>query len=157
MDKEMKMLRITFVLLAMLVLPLAQAADDGLISKQSPHSVSITLDRLEAVLKTKGITIFRRVDHAAGAKKVGMELRPTQLLIFGNPKLGSPLMQSNQTVGIDLPMKALAWEDADGQVWLTYNDPAWTAARHSIADRDEVITNMSGALDTFTNKAVEVK
>lgn len=151
------MLRITLVLLSLLVLPMVQAADNGLISKKSPYSVSETLDRLEAVVKKKGITIFVRVDHTAGAKKVGMELRPTQLLIFGNPKLGSPLMQSNQKVGIDLPMKALAWQDENGQVWLTYNDPAYMAGRHAISDREEVITKMSGALNKLTNKALEAK
>lgn len=151
------MLRIGFVLLSLLVLPMAQAADNGLISKKSPYSVSETLNRLEAVVKKKGITIFTRIDHAAGAKKVGKELRPTQLLIFGNPKLGSPLMQSNQKVGIDLPMKALAWQDDNGQVWLTYNNPSHMAGRHAITDREKVITKMSGALNKMTNKALEAK
>ena len=155
--KEMNMLRIAIVLISLLALPMVQAADNGLISKQSSYSVSETLDRLEEVLKKKGITIFTRIDHAAGARKVGAELRPTQLLIFGNPKLGSPLMQSNQHVGIDLPMKALAWQDSSGQVWLTYNDPAHMAGRHMITDREKVIAKMSGALNKLTNKALEVK
>lgn len=149
------MLRIAIVLLSLLILPTAQAADDGLISKKSNYSVSATLDRLEALLKKKGITVFIRIDHATGAENAGMQLRPTQLLIFGNPKLGSPLMQSNQTVGIDLPMKALAWQDADGQVWLTYSDPARAAARHAITDRAEVIAKMSGALNKLTSKAIK--
>ena len=105
-------------------------AEDGLVSVASQHSVKDTLDRLEADLKAKGITVFARIDHAAGAASVAMSLRPTELLIFGNPKAGTPLMQSNQTIGIDLPLKILGWEDAGGKVWITYNDPAWLARRH---------------------------
>ena len=143
---------LTAALLSLGVLSAAQAGD-GLITKKSHHSVTVTLDRLEAILKEKGITIVTRWSHDAGAKKADLPLRPTELLIFGNPKLGTPLMISNQTVGIDLPMKALAWEDAKGQVWLTYNDPAYFAARHGIKDRDAVVAKMQGALAKFTDKA----
>src|SRR5271170_3320447 len=104
--------------------------EDGLVSVASKYSVKDTLDRLEANLKAKDITVFARIDHAAGAASVAMPLRPTELLIFGNPKAGTPLMQSSQTIGIDLPLKILAWQDAAGQVWLTYNDPGWLARRH---------------------------
>ncbi|HEV3177113.1 MAG TPA: DUF302 domain-containing protein [Stellaceae bacterium] len=105
---------------------------DGLITIASNHSVKETLDRLEASLKAKAITVFARIDHAAGAKSVGMELRPTELLIFGNPKAGTPLMQADQTIGLDLPLKALAWQDAAGKVWLTYSGVAWLAHRHRL-------------------------
>lgn len=140
--------------LLVLAVSVAQAADNGLIVKSSPHSVGATLDRLEQVLTKKGIRLFARVDHSANAKGAGLELRPTQLLIFGNPKLGTPLMNSNQTVGIDLPMKALAWQDADGKVWLGYNDPQYMATRHGIADRAEVVKKMQGALNKMTDAAI---
>src|SRR5271167_4015829 len=107
-------------------------AEDGLVSVASKYSVKDTLDRLEADLKAKGITVFARVDHAAGAASVAMPLRPTEVLIFGNPKAGTPLMQANQTIGIDLPLKVLGWQDADGKVWLTYNDVSWLARRHHL-------------------------
>lgn len=96
-------------------------------------SVKETIDRLEADLRTKDITVFARIDHAAGAASVGMPLRPTELLIFGNPKAGTPLMQSSQTIGIDLPLKILAWQDADRKVWLTHNDPSWLSRGHHLA------------------------
>ena len=128
--------------------------EKGLVSKKSPHSVAVTLDRLEAVLKEKSVTIATRWSHDAGAAKAGIALRPTELLIFGNPKLGSHFFTSQQTAGIDLPMKALAWQDEAGQVWLTYNDPAYIAGRHGIEDRDEIVQKMSKALDMFSNAAV---
>src|SRR5580704_18845486 len=105
-------------------------SDNGLITVPSAHSVKDALDRLEAHVKSKGMIVFARIDHAASAKEVGLALRPTVLLIFGNAKAGTPLMQAHQTIGIDLPLKVLAWEDAAGKVWLSYNDPAWLAARH---------------------------
>ena len=129
------------------------ASDNGLIKKKSAHSVSVTLDRLEKILKSKGIGIAVRWNHSAKAKSVGMELRPTEILIFGNPKMGTPLMQSNQEIGIDLPMKALAYQDADGQVWLVYNDPAYLKKRHGITDKDAVFAKMTGALNAMTDKA----
>ncbi len=132
------------------------AADskDGMIVKASANSVSVTMDRLEQVIKKKGVTVFLRLDHAKGAKKVGNDLRPTQLLVFGSPKLGSPLMISNQTIGIDLPLKAVVWEDADGKVWLAYNDPAYLSNRHNIKDRAPVFAKMTKVLNKFTNFAV---
>jgi uncharacterized protein (DUF302 family) len=104
----------------------------GLVSVQSHHSVKATIDRLEAALTAAGVTVFARIDHAAGAASVAMPIRPTELLIFGNPRAGTPLMQAAQTTGIDLPLKVLAWEDAGGAVWVTYNDPAWLARRHGL-------------------------
>ncbi|HYL33860.1 MAG TPA: DUF302 domain-containing protein, partial [Stellaceae bacterium] len=107
-------------------------ADNGLISVQSRASVRETLDRLLAALAARKLTIFARVDHAAGAASVGLTLRPTEVVIFGNPQGGTALMQDQQTAGIDLPLKALVWQDADGKVWLGYNDPAWIAQRHGL-------------------------
>lgn len=126
---------------------------DGLVKMKSEHSVTVTMDRLENILKKKGITIAVRWNHSAKAKKVGIELRDTEVLIFGNPKLGSHLMTAEQTAGIDLPLKALAWKDASGQVWLAYNDPAYIAKRHHITDRAEVVKKMSNALAAMTAKA----
>lgn len=131
----------------------AALAHSGLIVKPSAHGVTETLDRLEAVLKKKGVTVFARVDHAAGAKKAGLALAPTQVLIFGNPKLGTPLMQSKRAIGIDLPLKVLAWKDGNGKVWLAYNDPAYLAKRHAIADRDPVFAKMAKILDKLTGIA----
>ena len=143
-----------FVAVISLFFLTSASAGDGLVSKKSGVGVEETLDRLEAVLEKKGITIFSRVSHTAGAADAGIELRPTELLIFGNPKLGSHFFTSRQTAGIDLPMKALAWEDADGQVWLTYNDPQYIADRHGISDREEIVRKMSNALDKMTNAAI---
>lgn len=148
------MLRALLVLVSSLFfLPLAQAADNGLITMKSPHSVSETLDRFEKAVKSKGMTVFARVDHTKGAAKVDLELRPTEVLIFGNPKIGTLLMQSNQTAGIDLPLKLLAWQDADGQVWIAYNDPGYLVQRHTISDRDPVVAKMRKALGNFTAMA----
>jgi uncharacterized protein (DUF302 family) len=104
-----------------------------LVTIASKYTVSETLDRLEKALKVINITVFARVDHAAGAASVAMPLRPTELLIFGSPRGGTPLMQSIQTVGIDLPLKVLGWQDAGGQAWLTYTDPVWFARRHHLS------------------------
>src|ERR1035441_11106255 len=106
---------------------------DGIISKKSNYSVPQTLDRLEALLQTKGIKIFARVDHSGEAEKAGLKMPPTQLLIFGNPKGGTPVMLAAPTSAIDLPLKALAWQDAGGQVWLSYNDPAYLQRRFGLS------------------------
>jgi len=142
------------VVLTILAMPLAYAADNGLITLKSPYSVDQTLDRFEQALKAKGMTVFTRIDHAKGAAGVDLKLRPTTVLIFGNPKIGTLLMQSQQTAGIDLPLKLLAWQDADGQVWIAYNDPGYIAARHDIKDRDPVIAKMRKAMGNFTAQAV---
>lgn len=109
-------------------------ADTGMIEQASPYSVAQTMQRLEATIKKGGLTVFAVIDHAKGAAKIGQKLRPTQLIIFGNPKGGTPLMQCNQTAGIDLPLKILVWENAQGEVMLGYNDPLWIAKRHDVPD-----------------------
>lgn len=144
-----------FAAVAVVSLLMAGAAQADLVRKQSPHSVGKTIDRLEAVVKGKGLTVFARIDHAAGAKKVDMTLRPTELIIFGSPKVGTPLMQAEQTMGLDLPLKVLAWEDAGGQVWLAYEAPADMAAAHGLPKDNLVLKNVTGALDNFTNAAVK--
>ncbi len=133
------------------------SAEDGLITKKSQFGPGETLDRLEVLLEGKGITVFARINHTQGAEGVGIDLRPTELLIFGNPKLGSHFFTSRQTAGIDLPMKVLVWEDVDGQVWLTYNDPQYIAGRHGIKDRDAIVKKMTGALDSLTNAATRAQ
>lgn len=152
------MKRFILLLSLLTLLPVAShASDNGMISKKSKFSVKVTLDRLENVLRKKGIKIATRWSHDKGAKGAGIALRPTELLIFGNPKIGSHFFTSNQTAGIDLPMKALAWKDKNGQVWLTYNDPAYIANRHGINDRAEIKKKMTGALNKLTNVATGKK
>jgi uncharacterized protein (DUF302 family) len=107
----------------------------GLISVRSSYPVSETIDRLVGAVVAGGLNVFGRIDHAAGAAEVGMPLRPTELLLFGHPRGGTPLMQDRQSVGIDLPLKALAWEDDAGDVWLTYNDTDWLARRHGLGTK----------------------
>jgi uncharacterized protein (DUF302 family) len=112
------------------------------------------MTRLEAAVKAKGLTVFARVDHAAGAAEVGLSLRPTDLLIFGNAKGGTPLMQAVQTVGIDLPLKALVWQDASGNTWLAYNDPAWLAKRHGLTqEADASVSALAAALAALAKAA----
>lgn len=123
--------RVVFVL--SLWVSSAALAADGLVSVKSPRPAKETMDRLENAAKQRGLNIFARIDHAAGAAKVGKSLRATEVLIFGNPQGGTPFMECTQSVGIDLPLKALVWEDAQGQVWLGYNDPAYLAQRHGAA------------------------
>lgn len=132
----------------------AQAAD-GLTSVPSRHSVKETIDRFEQAAKGKGQIIFARVDHSAGAQEIGKTLRPTELLIFGNPLGGTPLMECAQTAGIDLPMKALAWQDAKGQVWLGYNDPRFLLQRHAIRECGAVAENLTKALAGLAHEAVK--
>jgi uncharacterized protein (DUF302 family) len=136
-----------------LALASAASAVEGLVALESPLTVGQTMDRLEAVVKERGLTVFARIDHAAGAAKVGKTLRPTQLLIFGNPQGGTPFMECAQSVGIDLPLKALVWEDAEAQVWLAYNDPAFLAERHG-ADSCPVVDKLSAALAGLAEAAV---
>ena len=129
-------------------------AADGLITILSSHGPRDTMNRLEAEVRAKGMTIFVRIDHAAGAAAVGLSLRPTDLLIFGNAIAGTPLMQSDQTVGIDLPLKALVWQDASGSTWLSYNDPAWLAKRHGLGQiADAAVSAMSAALGVLARMA----
>ena len=109
-------------------------ADNGMVALKSPHSAADTLSRLEAQVRQRNLAVVARVDHAAGAQRIAQTLRPTEVMIFGNPQAGTPLMQCAQGVGIDLPMKALVWVDAQQQVWLAYNDPMWLVRRHGGAD-----------------------
>lgn len=131
------------------------AAAEGMVDVKSLHGVSATAEKLETVLKAKGMTVFNRISHSEGAASVGKTLRPTELILFGNPKVGTPLMQCVQRVAIDLPQKALIWEDEEGAVWLSYNDPAYLAERHSIEGCEEVLKKVSGALATFAKVATE--
>ena len=133
----------------------ADGSDNGLITKPSVYSVAETLNRFADIIKKKGITVFARINHAQGAQKVGLTLRPTEVLIFGNPKLGTPLMLSQQKVAIDLPLKAIAWQDESGKVWLSYNSPAYIAKRHAITDKDAVLKKMTGALNKFSDFATK--
>lgn len=128
-------------------------AGDGLITVKSSYDVSTTLDRMEKIISDKGLTVFTRIDHAAGAKKAAISLRPTELLIFGNPKVGTPLMNCNQTAAIDLPQKALAWEDEKGQAWLSYNDPDYLANRHDLSGCEKVIEKIKMVLHKFSTFA----
>ncbi|MGB3244445.1 MAG: DUF302 domain-containing protein [Sulfitobacter sp.] len=125
-----------------------------MIDKVSPYSVTVTMDRLSAAVEGAGATIFARIDHAAGAANVDMDLRPTEVLIFGNPKLGTPAMLDGQTAGLDLPLRVLAYADGEGLVHLTYHDPAALAAAHGLPEDAKYIEMMSGALGKLTDKAV---
>jgi len=130
-------------------------AAEGLITVKSPHGVKETLDRFESAAKARGLNVFLRLDHAAGAQKIGKTLRSTELLIFGNPQGGTPLMECAQSAGIDLPLKALAWQDAAGQVWLAYNDPRYLAGRHDAGECSPVVQNLSKALAGLVQEAVK--
>jgi uncharacterized protein (DUF302 family) len=132
-------------------------AADGLITLASSFGPKETMDRLEAEIKAKGMAVFARIDHAAGAAKVDFQLRPTELLIFGSAKAGTPLMQANQTIGIDLPLKALVFEDTAGKVWLSYNNPRWLAERHGLgASATQTVDAMAAALKAVATKATRL-
>ena len=129
-------------------------AAQGLTTIRSNFGPKDTMNRLETAVKAKGMTVFARIDHAAGATAVGLSLRPPELLIFGNARGGTPLMQSVQTIGIDLPLKALVWQDASGDTWLSYNDPAWLAQRHGLGgETDAAVGVMTGALAAVAKAA----
>lgn len=149
------MRRILSALFVWLFVASAVYADDGVVAIKSAHGVAETLDRLENAVTEKGMTVFARIDHAKGAAKVDKQLRPTELLIFGNPRVGTLLMQSNQNAGLDLPLKALAWQDGNGDVWLVYNEPGYLATRHQITDRDAVIEKMRKAMKAFSALATK--
>ena len=125
----------------------------GLTTIKSSHSPGDTMSRLESAIKAKGLAVFARIDHAEGATAAGLSLRPTEVLIFGNAKGGTPLMQAAQTIGIDLPLKALVWQDAAGDTWLSWNDPAWLAARHGLSGVDAVTGKLSALLDDLAKAA----
>ena len=125
----------------------------GLKTIKSSYAPKETMERLEAAVKAKGLTVFARIDHAGGASAAGLSLRPTEVLIFGNANGGTPLMQAVQTIGIDLPLKALVWQDASGETWLSWNDPAWLAARHGVSGVEAVVGKLAGLLDDLARTA----
>jgi uncharacterized protein (DUF302 family) len=129
-------------------------AAEGLTTIPSNHGPKETMDRLEAEIKTRGMVVFARIDHAAAAAQAGLSLRPTEVLIFGNAKAGTPLMQAEQTIGIDLPLRALVWQDANGKVWLSYNEPSWLAQRHGLAAATKAAVDaMADGLGNLARKA----
>ncbi len=128
-------------------------AADGLIAVKSPRGVDESMNRLEALVRQRGLNVFARIDHAAGASRIGASLRPAQLLIFGNPQGGTPFMQCAQEVGIDLPLKALVWEDAAAQVWIGYNDPGYLARRHGV-ESCPVVDGLRKALSGLVDEVV---
>ena len=140
-------------MIALVLTTVTAQADDGLVKKLSAHSVQTTMDSLENLVRNKGLTVFVRIDHAAGAAEVGEEMLPTQLLMFGNPAIGTNLMTSQRTIGVDLPIKVLIWEEPDGKVWIAYNDPAYLAKRHGIDDRDAVLDKMGRAVKGLVSAA----
>ncbi|EON91954.1 hypothetical protein MARLIPOL_10031 [Marinobacter lipolyticus SM19] len=139
----------------LLGLSVSVQAADGMVKVKSRHGVHATADKLESVLKDKGMTVMARINHQQGAEKAGLELPPTEVVIFGNPKVGTPLMQCARSVAIDLPQKALIWEDSSGNTWLGYNDPEYLKSRHGIEGCDAVIEKVKGALAGFANAATE--
>lgn len=149
-------MRLLFISLLFGLSTLLSYADSalGVVNLLSQHDVKTTTTRLEEQLEAKGMHIFARINHAEGAKKVDKVLRPTELVIFGNPKVGTLLMQCNQSVAIDLPQKALVWEDEQGKVWLSYNDPYYLAKRHDLKECEPVIEKVAKALGNFAQFAV---
>jgi uncharacterized protein (DUF302 family) len=147
------------LLALLLIAPLATSAEaadvTGLVTLPSAHDVPVTADRLVAAAQAKGLKIFARIDHAAGAAEVGNPLAPAELVILGNPKIGTALMQCGHTIAIDLPFKALIWQDADGKVWLSYNTPRYLAERHGITGCEAPVEKASGALDGLARSATE--
>lgn len=140
----MKKSILTLVSIFLIALPAIAA--DGMINVLSSFTVKETADRLEKVLNEKGLTLFKRILHSEAAEKVGIELRDTELIIFGNPKAGSPLMKCQQSVAIDLPQKAIIWEDEQGQVWISYNDPQYLVKRHTITGCEKVLAKVGNIL-----------
>jgi len=131
-------------------------SENGMVSIKSENDFETTLTKLESIIVAKELILFAKVDHAAGASKVGKQLRPTTLLIFGSPKAGTPLMEAEQKIGLDLPLKVLVWEDEAQQVWLTYNDIDYLAKRHALGDEVEAtVTLLANVLDAFTKHAAK--
>jgi uncharacterized protein (DUF302 family) len=131
----------------------ADSVDGDLVTLPSSHGVNETINRLISLLNQKGIQVFADIDHAAGAQRKGLSLRPTRALIFGNPDAGTPLMQSRQTIGLDLPLRVLVWEDESGNVRLTYRRPVLLAQCHHIIDRDEAVTSLDAGLAALARAA----
>ncbi|WP_319783801.1 DUF302 domain-containing protein [Oceanisphaera sp. IT1-181] len=135
-----------------LLVATSSLAGEGMINIESAFGVTETADRLEATLKEKGMTVFNRINHAQGAEKVDIKLRGTELIIFGNPKVGSPLMQCQQSVALDLPQKMLVWQDASSKVWLSYNDPSYLVQRHEINGCEQEIATVAKALAGISHR-----
>lgn len=146
-------LRLALILAIFPVVALPAYADSGMVRLKSEFDVATTADRLVSLLDKKGMKVFIRVDHAAGAEAAGLELRPTELVIFGNPKVGTPLMQCSQSVALDLPQKALIWQDEKGEVWLGYNAPRYVAERHAVQGCEQSIQKIEKALANFARGA----
>jgi uncharacterized protein (DUF302 family) len=130
---------------------------EGLTTISSNFAPSETMDRLETEIKAHGMTVFARINHAALAADAELALRPTEVIVFGNPRAGTPLMQANQTIGIDLPLKALVWQDAAGKTWLSFNEPDWLAKRHEVSGTERRLAVMSLALGDIAAKATKTK
>jgi uncharacterized protein (DUF302 family) len=126
---------------------------EGLTSIRSNFGPKETMDRLESEIRANGMEVFARIDHAAGAAKAGLTLRPTELIVFGNARGGTPLMESAQTIGIDLPLKALVWQDDGGKTWISYNEPGWIAQRHGVAGAQSVVNKMADLLAAIAREA----
>ncbi len=141
----MRRMPIYLLLFALFAVP-AASAGEGLVTVKSSFAAKETADRVDRLAKERGMKLFNRIDHAEGARTVGMPLRPTEVLIFGNPKGGTPLMMCEQSVGIDLPLKMLVWEDENGAVWVGYSDPEVLKDRHGVTGCDEVLGKMKGFL-----------
>lgn len=136
-----------------ILLALPVPAVEGMTDVKSHSSVATTTERLQHILEEQGMTIFNHISHSEGAKKAGLELRETELLIFGNPKAGTPLMQCQQSVAIDLPQKALIWQDEAEQVWISYNEPHYLAKRHSVTECSEAFAKVKHALEKMVKQA----
>jgi uncharacterized protein (DUF302 family) len=149
------MKKLILIALSILLIAIPVEAADGVVNVSSTFSVKETADRMEGILKEKGMTIFNRIKHSENAGKVGIELRDTELIIFGNPKVGSPLMKCQQSVAIDLPQKAVIWEDDKGKAWISYNDPRYLEKRHNITGCEEVISKIEKALAGIVKSASE--
>jgi uncharacterized protein (DUF302 family) len=128
---------------------------EGLKTIASSFGPKETMDRLEAEISAKGMKVFARIDHAGGAAEAGLDLRPTELIIFGNARGGTALMQASQTSGIDLPLNALVWQDVAGKTWLSYNEPSWIVQRHGLGVRAEIVDKMAAALSAISRKAAD--
>lgn len=147
------MKKVILSLSVILLSAISSMAADGVVNVQSNFEVGETANRLESILKEKGMTLFNRINHSEGASKAGIELRDTELIIFGNPKVGSPLMKCQQVIGIDLPQKALIWEDANGAVFISYNDPMYLQKRHKVTGCEDVFIKIGKALGGMTKAA----
>jgi uncharacterized protein (DUF302 family) len=126
---------------------------EGLKTIRSHFTPGETINRIEAEIKARGMNVFGRIDHAASAAEAGLTLRPTEVILFGNPRSGTPLMQANQTIGIDLPLKVLVWQDAAGETWVSYNEPDWLAKRHGVGGAERVIAAMEQILSVIASEA----